>query len=139
MDLYICYRQVFTQTFRPCIPFKILNQSDQGAFSTKYNWVFFLWKKFSICFLDLFICYLQVIMQKHRHYIPIRIVDRSNLGALSYEIYPSFFFFFFFKWFSIRFLDHYICYHQVLMQTCCPCILFQILNQSDQGAFSFEI
>ena len=107
MDLYIRYLQVLVQKHQHCVLDKILNRSNLGVFSYKI-WAIFLF----IIYLFFFLKYFQFVSRtfiyvvnkfsckKHRHYISVRVVDWSNLGALSYEIYHSFFFFFFLNNFS---------------------------------------
>ena len=71
-----------------------------GIFVRKLTEFFFFFKEFPISFPGFYKCYPQLFMQKNRRYIPAKIIDRSKLGVLSYEIYPSFFFFVFSNTFS---------------------------------------
>ena len=135
LDLYICYLKFFVQKQWYCIPIKILDHSNLGAFPYKIYTSFFFFfsfisKEFSICFLDLYICYLQVFAQKCRHCIPVKNSWPVGLRGIFVQNLLEFFFFFSFhsKESSICFLDLYIRYKQVFVQKHRHCIPVKILD-----------
>ena len=134
----MCNLLVLEQKRRNCILVKILDQSELAALWNKFFGIFFSFKRI----FPIFLGPLNMLSVSFGAKLPTLYSGQNSLldgqKGIFLQTLPLFFSIYFTD-FSTCFLDHWIYYLHVFKQKCWHCILVEIIDKSELGAFLYKI